>query len=91
MTTTHRTSSTDVDAPADVAVRVAVLYARVLRLDEVGDTDDFFALGGDSLAAVDLLEAVQEEFGIEVPARRFYRATAVCELADVVRAMRTGN
>lgn len=89
MGTTYRTAV--VDDPADVAERVAQLYARVLELDEVGEKDDFFALGGDSLAAIDLLDLVKETFGVEVPARTFYRATAVCELADEVRTMRTGS
>jgi acyl-coenzyme A synthetase/AMP-(fatty) acid ligase/acyl carrier protein len=46
---------------------VAGLVARVLELDSVGMDDDFFELGGDSLAAEALMAAIGEELG--VPAR----------------------
>ncbi|OMQ13758.1 hypothetical protein A7K94_0221325, partial [Modestobacter sp. VKM Ac-2676] len=46
---------------------VAVEFARALELDEVGLHDDFFELGGDSLAAEALLAAMGAEMG--VPAR----------------------
>ncbi|WP_216870297.1 non-ribosomal peptide synthetase [Modestobacter excelsi] len=43
---------------------VSGLVARVLELDAVGMDDDFFELGGDSLAAEALLAAVAEELGV---------------------------
>ena len=39
---------------------VATLWARVLQLPEVGADDDFFELGGDSLAAEELLASLGE-------------------------------
>ncbi|MGY1749094.1 AMP-binding protein [Modestobacter sp. SYSU DS0511] len=46
---------------------VAAEFARALGLDEVGLHDDFFQLGGDSLAAEGLLAAMGTE--MDVPAR----------------------
>ncbi|CCH87256.1 AMP-dependent synthetase and ligase (fragment) [Modestobacter italicus] len=43
---------------------VSGLVARVLELDTVGMDDDFFELGGDSLAAEALLAALAEELGV---------------------------
>jgi acyl-coenzyme A synthetase/AMP-(fatty) acid ligase/acyl carrier protein len=43
---------------------VSGLVARVLELDAVGMDDDFFELGGDSLAAEALLAALAEELGV---------------------------
>ncbi len=43
---------------------VAALFARVLELEAVGLDDDFFELGGDSLAAEALLAALSEELGV---------------------------
>ncbi|MDQ0986970.1 amino acid adenylation domain-containing protein [Streptomyces sp. V2I9] len=49
------------DAPADgdpVARRIAAVWAEVLGLPEVAPGDDFFAIGGDSFAAVRAVRAV---------------------------------
>ena len=43
------------------------LFGSVLALDDVGLDDDFFDLGGDSLAAIELVAAIDEQFGIDMP------------------------
>ncbi|HEV2640022.1 MAG TPA: phosphopantetheine-binding protein [Actinocrinis sp.] len=64
--------------------RIAGLFGRVLGVGGVGAQDDFFVLGGTSFSAMELLDAIVEEFGCRVPARAFYRATGVAELAGEV-------
>lgn len=63
------------------AVWMAELYGRVLKIDGVDESGDFFVLGGTSLSAVELLDAIAEETGVRIPVRNFYRATAVADLA----------
>ncbi|CAO5169988.1 Acyl-CoA synthetase (AMP-forming)/AMP-acid ligase II [Frankia sp. AiPs1] len=46
---------------------VADIWTRVLDLEEVGVGDDFMELGGDSLAANELLTLVQEKLGLSLP------------------------
>lgn len=43
---------------------VMLVFARVLEFDRIGRDDDFFALGGDSLAAEALLAAMHAELGV---------------------------
>ncbi|MGD0608848.1 MAG: amino acid adenylation domain-containing protein [Streptosporangiaceae bacterium] len=43
---------------------LAVLWAKMLKRDHVGLDDDFFALGGDSLLAAEMLAATQALFSI---------------------------
>ncbi len=43
--------------------QLADIWAKILRLDRVGVNDDFFALGGDSLAATATLTEVQQRLG----------------------------
>lgn len=46
--------------------RLAKVWSNVLCLDRVGATDHFFTIGGDSLRAVKLANAVKQAFGIEL-------------------------
>ncbi|BET69508.1 hypothetical protein ASA1KI_44260 [Opitutales bacterium ASA1] len=42
------------------------IWCDVLGVSDIGIRDDFFDLGGDSIVAVRVLEAVREEFGVDV-------------------------
>lgn len=58
----------DYVAPAAGAeALVAALWQEVLGVDQVGALDDFFALGGTSLAATRVVARLREEFGVRVP------------------------
>ncbi|MFJ6567450.1 non-ribosomal peptide synthase/polyketide synthase [Streptomyces sp. NPDC091292] len=61
------------------------LYARALDLPSVGVDDDFFALGGDSIVAVQLL-VLARRAGLELTPRQVFRHRTVAELAAVARA-----
>ena len=55
--------------PEDASERaVARAFLEALDLDRVGRDDDFFDLGGDSLAAVDALAAASRDLGVELSA-----------------------
>ena len=47
-------------------MEVADLFGEILGIDDVGADDDFFDLGGDSLAAVELLAAIEEEYALSI-------------------------
>jgi thioesterase domain-containing protein len=65
--------------------RIAGILARVLRLDRVGIHDDFFQLGGDSLAATECALLLEEEFGIESLSPGVFRwAPTVAHLAEIL-------
>jgi len=57
---------------------VADAFARVLGLDRVGRTDDFFQLGGDSLRAVELQLVLRSSFGRDVPDLLAHSTVAQC-------------
>lgn len=60
---------------------VAALFARLLGVGTPGPDDDFFVLGGTSLSAMDLIALIEQERGVRLPVRDFYRGTSVAELA----------
>jgi amino acid adenylation domain-containing protein len=53
-------------SPADAAKLAAQIWASVLMIPISGRDDDFFDLGGTSLAAIRLFNALQEAFGVEM-------------------------
>ncbi|GAA4846071.1 hypothetical protein GCM10023201_42000 [Actinomycetospora corticicola] len=61
--------------------QLAALVADTLRLDAVGVTDDFFALGGHSMAAMRLLSAIRVELDAELAVRDVFEAPTVRALA----------
>ncbi|MGK5533234.1 phosphopantetheine-binding protein, partial [Streptomyces sp. URMC 129] len=56
---------------------VAEIWQEILGVDRVGVDDDFFALGGHSLAAVQIGTRIRARFGAELDLRRFFDAPTV--------------
>ena len=62
--------------------RLAALYAEILSLDgPPGRDDDFFALGGDSLLAVQLMLRIAEEWGHDPGFGALFEAPDIASLA----------
>jgi acyl carrier protein len=64
---------------------VLSIWESVLAVPHVGVHDDFFALGGHSLAAAQIAARVRDAFGVDVPVAAVFESPTVAELADVVR------
>ncbi|MGQ4418338.1 amino acid adenylation domain-containing protein, partial [Streptomyces sp. SAS_269] len=68
-------------APGSVEEKLlAGIFAEVLEVERVGLDDDFFALGGHSLAAARLIGKVRRAFGTEVPIRAVFDHPTVARL-----------
>lgn len=75
-------------APATATERVlAASFRELLHVDEVGAGSSFFALGGDSFTAVQLVGRVGEQLGREVPLRLVFLHPALGELAEAIDAL----
>src|SRR5215472_7735804 len=53
------------------------IWKRVLQLDEVGPSDDFFELGGDSALAIQLFTEIANACGRELPAVMIYHVPTI--------------
>ncbi|WP_407555943.1 amino acid adenylation domain-containing protein [Streptomyces sp. Pv4-95] len=61
--------------------RLAALFCEILKLDSVGVHDNFFALGGHSMASMRLLGRIRAEFGAELSIRDVFDALTVAGIA----------
>jgi acyl-CoA synthetase (AMP-forming)/AMP-acid ligase II/acyl carrier protein len=65
---------------------VAGMYADVLGAHQIGANDHFFALGGDSLSATQVISRVRSLFSINLPIATVFLKATVAELADEIAA-----
>jgi amino acid adenylation domain-containing protein len=68
--------------------KLARIWAGALELERVGRDDDFFDVGGDSLAAAEIGAGINEEFGVELDMRAFARHPTVAGMAQLVSRLR---
>jgi acyl carrier protein len=63
---------------------IADIWQRVLGIENIGISDDFFDLGGDSLVALQLMSRLRESFNVEPPLVRFFESPTISSLALLV-------
>ena len=71
---------------------VADIWANLLGLERVSLHDNFFALGGHSLIATQVMVRVQKTTGVELPLRVLFESPTVAKLAaQIEAALRKGR
>ncbi|MBN3927585.1 non-ribosomal peptide synthetase [Nostoc sp. NMS4] len=63
---------------------LAGIWAKVLRLEQVGIHDNFFGLGGHSLLATQVMSRVRQAFGIEIPLQLLFENPTIATLAQAI-------
>jgi sulfoacetate-CoA ligase len=64
---------------------LAGVWAEVLGLAEVGVHDDFFALGGDSLLATQVMSRMRRAFHAEIPLENLFETPTVAGFAEALK------
>ncbi|MBO6636950.1 MAG: amino acid adenylation domain-containing protein [Roseitalea sp.] len=67
-------------------VLIARIWSDVLERQTVGIAEDFFALGGSSLASIKVIARIAEATGVNIELHRIFEARTVAQLAQVVDA-----
>jgi acyl carrier protein len=69
---------------SDFEARLARVWREVFSRPDLTVSDDFFALGGDSLLALRLISLLRTELGIEVPIRIVFEFPTVESMARMI-------
>jgi hypothetical protein len=63
------------------------LWGELLKTPTVGVYDDFFAIGGHSLLAAQILTRIQQEFKVQISLRQLFEAPTVAGLASQIETL----
>lgn len=61
--------------------RIADIWSRLLRIEQVGIRDDFFELGGTSIVAMQIMARIEEETGRRLPLASLFTANTIEKLS----------
>ena len=74
--------TTGEDGPHDLLQQqLAAIFASALGVERVGVHDDFFAFGGSSMSALNVIASIEEQLGITVSIGALFAYPSVAELA----------
>ena len=74
-----------VDPKSEVEKRIAAIWREVLSLERVGLNDNFFDLGGHSLALMKVHDRLESAFGRQIPVVELFKNPTVRTLASFIQ------
>lgn len=73
-------------APRDaIELQLVQIWEDLLQVRPIGTTDNFFQLGGHSLAGVRLMAQIQRQFQVDLPLAALFEGATVATLAEMLR------
>jgi acyl carrier protein len=79
-------------APSDEVENILVqIWKEILKKDDIGVRDDFFALGGHSLIAAEITAMIWKRFGVQVSLRQIFESPTIRALSELVKRLDKGS
>ena len=76
-----------VEPRTELELQLVAIWSEVLGVERVGVHDDFFALGGHSLMAAQLVARVTDSLQVGLPIRRLFDTPTVAGIAEHVEIL----
>jgi acyl carrier protein len=76
-----------VEPRTEIELQLAAIWSEVLGVERIGIHDDFFALGGHSLMAAQLVARVTDSLRVGLPIRRLFDTPTVAGIAEHVETL----
>ncbi|MFG1646306.1 beta-ketoacyl synthase N-terminal-like domain-containing protein [Amycolatopsis sp. NPDC049252] len=73
----------------DLEAEIARQWAEVLGVERIGVHDDFFALGGNSLVAIQLIAQVRKTTGARLAMKTLFESSTVATLVERIEELRS--
>jgi oxalate---CoA ligase len=74
-----------VSARTSVETELTEIWRRILKTEQIGVRDNFYAVGGDSLALAELMIAIEDRFGVALSIDAFLKTPTIETIAALVR------
>jgi len=79
----------DVEAPrSETEKSLAAIWSEVLSVGNIGVTDDFFDLGGQSLTAIRTVSRIRDTFRVDLSLRNVFEQPTLRALAEIIDGLR---
>ena len=75
-----------IEPETEMEKALAAIWRQLLDITHVGRHDNFFALGGDSLLATQVISQIKQVIGVEVPLVKVFQYTTLSELSGAISA-----
>jgi NAD(P)-dependent dehydrogenase (short-subunit alcohol dehydrogenase family)/acyl carrier protein len=69
----------------ELKTTIRAFWTEATGIDGIGDDDDFFELGGDSLTAIQLMSQIRDSYGVELSIALLFEHPTVALLATAIR------
>jgi acyl-coenzyme A synthetase/AMP-(fatty) acid ligase len=80
----HRTGSEFVAPRNDTEEKIASAWRQILKVDRIGVHDDFFDLGGHSLAAMQVVSRLRGSFSSPLNVLQMFERPTIASLAEII-------
>ncbi|WP_133130245.1 non-ribosomal peptide synthetase [Legionella yabuuchiae] len=74
----------------DLEIQIVSIWQNILKINNIGLTDDFFKLGGNSISAICLVSQINLELGVQVSVKDIYKHKTISQLLSIIQHS-TGN
>jgi amino acid adenylation domain-containing protein len=74
-----------VEPEGELELRLADIWKKALRKQNIGALDNFFDLGGHSLLAAQVFAQMERQIGVKLPLALLFQAPTIRQLADLLR------